>query len=166
MGCALANAQGHFITPPKMSSPGPFKTDHDEGPCTLLRLLTAQEAGLSERRLALGSPALERWRPSDSSLQDPRCLDAIGTLRRATAEQAVEVSSGAARLCGPSLGPALGPKDGFHSPSQGGGRKERRRGSLPSLSFLPSRSRRPMCSRSGRFAVVHLSSVCSRLTRV
>ena len=117
------NAQGHFITPPKMSSPGPFKTDHDEGPCTLLRLLTAQEAGLSERRLALGSPALERWRPSDSSLQDPRCLDAIGTLRRATAEQAVEVSSGAARLCGPSLGPALGPKDGFHSPSQGGGRK-------------------------------------------
>ena len=136
MGCALANTQGHFITPPKTSPPRPFKTGHDEGPCTLLRLLIAQEAGLSGRRLALGSPAPERWRPSDSGLQDPRCRDAVGTLGRATAEKAVEVSSGAARLCGPSLGPSLGPKDGFHSPSQGGGRDERRRGSLPS--FLPS----------------------------
>ena len=142
MGCALANAQGHFITPPKTSPPGPFKTDHDEGPCTLLRLLT--------------SPALERWRPSDSSLQDPRCLDAIGTLRRARAEQAVEVSSGAARLCGPSLGPALGPKDGFHSPSQGGGRKERRRGSLPSLSFLPSF----LPARLGRCALAAVGLQC------
>lgn len=95
MGCALANTPGCvFITPPKTSPLGPFKTDLDEGPCTLLRLLIAQEAGLLERRLALGSPEPERRRPSDSSLQDPHCPDAIRTPGRARAEQAVEVTLG------------------------------------------------------------------------
>lgn len=59
----------------------------------------------------------------------------------------------AARLCGPSLGPAQGPKGGLRSPSQGGGRKERRRG-FPSLSFLPCAP--PSRVQLMRSAVVHL----------